>query len=194
MIGVILLAAGASTRLGTPKQLLNYKGTTLLGFVLDTAEKVTDKIVIVLGAHAEPIQKSLGARKAGVVINANWKEGMGSSIRCGVQAMQQVQPAVDGIIILVCDQPYISPDLLQELINKKKVSGKKIIASAYNGTNGVPALFDSYFFPALLLLKGQEGAKKIIQQHPDDLETIDFANGNTDIDTVDDYERLRAKE
>jgi molybdenum cofactor cytidylyltransferase len=194
MIGVILLAAGESARLGKPKQLLKYKESTLLEFVLNVATAVSEKVVLVLGANAEAIQKSLGKRNVTVVINEEWEEGMSSSICCGVSAIQRSQPAVEGVIILVCDQPYVSAELLQDLIAKHATTGKKIIASAYNNTIGVPALFDKTFFPGLMSLKGQEGAKKIIQQHPGEVATIAFPNGTIDIDTMEDYEKLRGKE
>ena len=193
MIGIILLAAGASARMGTPKQLLKYKGSTLLQLVLDTATAAGGKVVVVLGAYAETIQQQLNRRMAQVVENTNWQQGMSSSIRCGLEALLKSDPAMEAVIILVGDQPYISADLLQKLIAKWAVTGKKIVASTYNGTRGVPALFDTTFFPALLSLNGQEGAKKLVQQYPEEVATVDFPGGAIDIDTVEDYEMLRDK-
>lgn len=192
MVGVILLAAGASERLGTSKQLLAYKGTTLLQYVLNTIKAVDLKpVVLVLGAKAWEIKQSVGTAGLEIVQNDEWQEGMSSSIRKGIETLTTIQPGVDGVVIMVCDQPFVSPSLLQTLLNKRLASGKKIIASRYGHSAGVPVLFDKTFFPLLSSLKGQEGAKKIIQQHPNDVETVDFAEGDIDIDTAADYEKLK---
>jgi molybdenum cofactor cytidylyltransferase len=189
--GLILLAAGASSRLGTPKQLLPYGGTTLLQHMVQlAAEAFSPQVVVVLGANAGLLEPSLAGTAALVVRNALWEEGMASSIRCGLTALLGLNPGVEGAIFMVCDQPFVSPDLLNELITAHAQTGKGIIACRYGHTLGTPALFDKNFFPQLLQLEGPEGARKIIKQHPASVAAVAFALGAVDIDTPEDWERI----
>jgi len=193
--GLVLLAAGSSNRLGQPKQLLLYKERTLLEYMIQTASaSLCREVLVVLGANSEEILAGIEKTQASIVHNKDWGEGMASSIRCGLAALATNFSSIDGVIFMVCDQPFVSTDLLNSLINKRLATGKSIIASAYNNTIGIPALFDKSFFPELLLLKGQEGAKKIIMQHGAAVETIPFPMGYMDIDTVEDYEKIKNKE
>jgi molybdenum cofactor cytidylyltransferase len=194
MVGVILLAAGGSKRLGTPKQSLLYKGETLLQHALKEALQVSRQVVVVLGAGADELKQELINPGVQLVINAEWEEGMASSIRNGLLSLLRSHPMIEAALVMVCDQPFVSAAVLQQLVNERLTSGKKIIASSYEQVKGVPVLFDKSFFPSLLALKGQEGAKKIIQQHSDEVATVAFPKGNIDIDTMEDYERLKHRD
>ena len=189
--GIILLAAGQSARLGKPKQLLNYKGKTLLAHSLQIAiETQLQPIVTVLGANLDILKESIEPTNTTIVINQEWSEGMASSIRCGMEELVKIAPSIAGVIIMVCDQPYVTAKLLTDLVEKHEDSSKPIIASRYNNNIGTPALFDKTIFALLLSLKGDSGAKKIMKSNPDWVETVNFPFGEIDIDTSLDYELL----
>jgi molybdenum cofactor cytidylyltransferase len=189
--GIILLAAGQSARLGKPKQLLKYKGKTLLEHSLQIAiETKLQPIVTVLGANADLLKKSIEPSNTEIVINQAWSEGMASSIRCGMEELIRINPTIAGIIIMVCDQPYVTVKLLTDLVEKHEHSSKPIIASSYKNNIGTPALFDKTIFALLLSLKGDSGAKKIMKSNPDWVEKVNFPFGEIDIDTTGDYDLL----
>lgn len=193
--GIIILAAGESKRLGNPKQLLSFDGNTLLARVAITAcELMKYPVIAVLGAHAEKISPTLNIPGLNVVNNNDWQEGMASSIRKGLTSMVELYPQVDGIIILVCDQPYLSHDLIKALIEAQHNAGLPAAAAAYNGKLGTPALFHKSLFSALMLLSGDKGARKILEQMREDVVEVDFEMGDVDIDTQADYERLLNKD
>jgi molybdenum cofactor cytidylyltransferase len=190
-IGVILLAAGSSSRLGTPKQLLQYEDETLLQHSLQVARASNvNPIVVVLGAKAELIMSRIDVGSSIVVINDKWQEGMASSIRCGINSLLKESPGIEGAILMVCDQPFIYPDLLLQLITKQQLTGKPIITSSYADTFGPPTLFHKTIFSELLQLKGDVGAKSILRLHASELEFISFPEGVIDIDTDADYQKL----
>ncbi|WP_207510402.1 nucleotidyltransferase family protein [Longitalea luteola] len=190
---IIILAAGASTRLGQPKQLLPWQGTTLLRHAVETALAVATNPVVITGANAEHLATAVDAGRAKIVYNPDWQEGIASSIRCGLQALLNRTPEPDQVIFMVCDQPFVTPELLLELINERQNTGKSIVASAYDGTLGIPALFDRTMFPQLLELQGDTGAKQLIKNNLDDTATVLFPQGNIDIDTLGEYEGLIEK-
>jgi molybdenum cofactor cytidylyltransferase len=191
-VGLILLAAGPSTRLGEPKQTLLYEGQTLLLRAVQTAlESPCDPVLVVLGANAETIRPELDELPVQVILNPDWPEGMASSIRRGITALTEKHPDIDSAIIMVCDQPFVNCALLHELVQQKREHGHGIIACAYKDTLGTPALFDKQFFPELLALQGQEGAKKLLFQHAEVVTSIPFPLGTYDIDTPQDYEALQ---
>jgi len=190
MTGLIILAAGCSSRLGEPKQNLVYEDKTLLQRAIDAANgSGCDPIIVVLGANADAIVPVIsGQDDILIVINPEWEEGIASSIRTGLAEIEK-DDRVSNVIIMLCDQPFVDAALLQKLIRAKQ-SDKNIVACSYAGTIGVPALFDRILFVKLLKLQGQDGAKKILKDHPDDMATIEFDKGNIDIDTKDDYDQL----
>jgi molybdenum cofactor cytidylyltransferase len=193
--GIIIPAAGESKRLGSPKQLLSIDGSTLLARVAKTAcELMTYPVIAVLGAHAEKISPTLNIPGITVVNNEDWQEGMASSIRKGLTSMVELYPQVDGIIILVCDQPYLSHDLIKALIEAQHNAGLPAAAAAYNGKLGTPALFHKSLFSALMLLSGDKGARKMLEQMRENVVEVDFEMGDVDIDTQADYERLLNKD
>lgn len=187
---IVILAAGASSRLGRPKQLLPWQGKTLLQHAVQTALTITTRPVVVTGANADQLVAGLNHTQVHVVFNPDWEQGIASSIRCGLQALLDRTPSPDQVIFMVCDQPFVSAGLLLEIINERQESNKSIVASAYGGTLGIPALFDKSLFPQLLDLQGDTGAKKIIQQHPDEVASVPFKEGEFDIDTEGEYRKL----
>ena len=190
-IGVIILAAGASSRLGTPKQLLQYAGKTLLQQSLQVAvDSIARPVIVVLGADADHIKKETDFSSALAIVNADWEEGMASSIRSGINALLKIDPLAEGAVLMLCDQPYTTSALVNELVAVHQNTGKAIVASSYSDTLGVPALFHKSIFPELLQLEDDLGAKGIIQQHAKDTEVVAFSKGNVDIDTEADYQKL----
>ena len=133
--------------------------------------------------------RSKQARQS-VVENKEWKKGMASSLITGLKTLLQQRVAVDGVIFMVCDQPFVSAIVLNNLINTYKETGKPIVASNYGEAIGPPAFFHQSFFTELMQLKGDEGAKKIIQQHKEEVATILFPQGRIDIDRKEDYEKF----
>lgn len=190
--GIIILAAGTSSRLGTPKQLLIYKGKTLLQHILEIATDVNaGTVVAVLGANGDLILKEIVlSKKYHMVINDSWSEGIASSIRCGLNTLLQLNPTCNGAIFAVCDQPYITATLLNDLIKTQQETGKYIAACSYADTLGTPVLFHKKLFPELLKLEGDNGAKKIIKKYPGSVVSFLFPEGKVDIDTSADYEKL----
>ncbi|PSL47797.1 molybdenum cofactor cytidylyltransferase [Chitinophaga niastensis] len=189
--GIIILAAGASQRLGTPKQQLLFQNKSLLQNVVHTAQQTGGSpVIVVLGAYATQISQQLITEEVTVTVNPNWPVGMAGSIKTGLQQLLRIAPHVSSAFLLTCDQPFINPALLQNMHALKTTSGKGIVACSYNNTIGTPVLFDKTYFPLLQLLSGQEGAKIILQQHPHHVATLDFPQGAIDIDTSSDYERL----
>ena len=189
--GIVILAAGKSSRLGSPKQLLSYKGRSLVQHAADAAiSSGIGKVIVVTGARADLVGNELENYQVDLLYNENWEEGMASSISCGVKYFEEMKPEVDGILFMVCDQPYVSSEILKELILKQKETGMPISACKYDGVIGTPALYHKSIFPELKTLQGDTGARKIINQHADSVTTISFLSGKTDIDTADDYKNL----
>jgi len=189
---ILVLAAGRSARMGTPKQLLTYKGKSLLRHTLDEALLTgCESVFVVLGSNRDTIRKELGELQVDIIDNTGWEEGMASSIRCGLEYMQTTRLVKDTVNILVCDQPFITRDLLNQLLAKHLATGKPLIASSYEGVYGTPALFHRSFFPALMELNGDKGAQSIITANKAELATVEFPRGMTDIDTEEDYELLK---
>lgn len=188
---IILLAAGSSKRLGQPKQLLTYQGKSFLqNMVLAAIDSQWSPILVVLGANAESIRPTIIEKEVNIVINPDWEEGIASSIRCGITALEKINPVADAAILMVCDQPYLTAALLNDLVSSQQKTGKPIVAAEYEGVKGTPVLFHKTFFPELLLLKGDRGAGKILQQRPDLVAAVPFSLGAIDIDTMDNYKKL----
>ena len=187
--GIIILAAGSSSRLGRPKQNLVFKGKTLLQRAVETAlASVCDTVVVVLGASADVILQSIINYPITIVQNDKWEEGMASSVRAGISELTKIIPNAQSAILLLCDQPFMDTYLLNHLILSKTRKG--ITVCCYNETVGPPALFDAIYFDDLLLLKGAEGAKKVIQKYPENVSEIPFPKGSIDIDTIEDFEKI----
>jgi molybdenum cofactor cytidylyltransferase len=190
-IAAILLAAGSSSRLGRPKQLLQYDGQTLLQRSLEAANTSSlSPVILVLGADAETIQQQLHSIDVHVAVNANWKEGMASSIRLGIENLKNISSSAEGAIIMMCDQPFVTASLLNSLVDSHNNTGKPVVTCSYADTYGPPTFFHKSIFPELLQLKGDIGARSIVKQHADEVEAVVFPEGDVDVDTEADYERL----
>ena len=192
-IGIIILAAGESVRMGEPKQLLAYRGGTLLHHAIETALTLPGTpVIVVLGAHAARIRAQV--RDPGVFIteNPDWRTGMGGSIRAGLNALLTAHPGIAAALFLLCDQPLVSASHLGNLVATHERTGRAIVASEYGGVLGVPALFSRTLFPELLALNGTDGARQIIQTRRDQAMGITFQDGAIDIDTPAEYARLRS--
>jgi len=190
-IAAVILAAGESSRLGQPKQLLEFRGKTLVrGAVNAAIEANCSHVIVVTGdAHAE-IKNAVAATNAILVQNSQWREGVGTSIRAGIQHLIDNAPEIDAAVLLVCDQPFVDRDLVAGLIALHSETGKPIVASAYADTLGVPALFDHSIFQELLRLDGHSGAKTIILSNRARVAEFSFPKGDVDVDALDDVKRV----
>ncbi|MGM1056785.1 MAG: nucleotidyltransferase family protein [Bacteroidota bacterium] len=194
-IGVIILAAGSSSRLGYPKQLVEFKGVPLLQQSIDVAESLKfDTKILVLGAKEEEINKKINSRSFELVINENWEEGMSTSIRKGLSEALKLEKELEHILILLSDQPLITKEKIKELIEVQLKSKQQGTFSEYAGDVGVPAIFSREIFSELKKLKGDQGAKKLINNTGFQFGTVQFENGNFDVDTTADVELLKRME
>ena len=193
--GAVILAAGNSSRLGQPKQLLQFRGQTLVRRIVDAAcEADCSPIVVVIGSDKDKVARELERTNAVIVENVNWSDGIGTSIRSGVQRSLDVAPNVEAIVLLVCDQPLVDSHTIEQLIALGAKTKKAIVASSYAGTLGVPALFDRSCAEELLRLDDASGAKPIIFSNHDRVAEFPFPEGQIDIDMAADYEKLRLSE
>lgn len=191
--GILILAAGSASRMQQPKMLLPFGKGTILSHLLEETKAVQTKaICVVTGYYHMAMLPLLQIEPVLVVFNERWQEGMAGSIKTGLTALLEQHPELDTLMILVSDQPFITRTLLQQMIQTRETSGKGIVAAIYNGIKGTPVLFDKKYFYHLQELKGDKGAKSILQLVPDDMATVDFAEGEMDIDTPEDYERFCA--
>lgn len=185
----LVLAAGASTRLGRPKQLVLYRRLTLIEHVVNHAlEYCGAGIVVVTGAYREQVNKALGALPVETIYNPDWREGMGSSVRTGVMRIDRDCRA---IMLMLCDQPTISRADLSSLVNAWTSRPEHIAAAEYAGTWGVPAIFPKSFREDLLCLSGEQGAKRIINGAPC-ISTVKIPSAEFDVDTPDDLGTLNS--
>ncbi len=201
-VGVIILAAGASTRMGAAKQLLPFRGRPLILNALDQAlGSAADAVFLVLGANAEAIgdvmsatTASLAAVKGSVhphlVQNPDWEQGMGTSVQAGMKAAQTAD--LDAVILMLGDQPLISPQFLNDLIAAHLLTGKPLVAARYGGTAGVPALFAEELFADLLATPPAAGCKRLIEANAAQAHFIDCPEGELDIDTPEDLAKANA--
>ena len=191
-IGVVILAAGSSSRLGYAKQLVEFNGKSLLQHAIDVSDSLEfDTKILVLGARKEKIESEIDRKGYEIVMNENWEEGMGSSIRDGVLRSQELLNNLDHILILLSDQPFVSKERIEELIQVQLDKNSQATFSEYSGDIGVPAIFSAEVFHDLKELKGDQGAKKLIHDQNLDYEIVKFEKGNFDVDTVEDVELLK---
>jgi molybdenum cofactor cytidylyltransferase len=184
----ILLAAGESSRLGSPKQLLHWRDRPLLAHSIQQARAVlSERVIVVLGANSDAIKTAVDLNTVTTIANPDWQQGIASSIRAGVQALPDTATAA---LILLCDQPLINADHLQSLLNRWNDKQNYIVASQYPNSVGVPALFPAEYFPQLLALTGDKGAKSLLTKFADKLLTISLPEAELDIDSVADFDYL----
>lgn len=191
-VAAILLAAGASRRLGQPKQLLSYRGETLLNRSIRVAsESGASPVLAVLGAHFSDIAASIPPQTAMIIHNDRWQEGMSTSIEAGLRALDAIAPTPTGVLLMNCDQPRLTADHLRSLLAAFSAQASAVIvASSYAGVLAVPAIFPREAFPLLGALHGDKGARTIIEHAPCPVISIGFEGGNVDIDSPEDLSLL----
>ncbi len=191
-VAAVILAAGASRRLGQPKQLLDYRSETLLGRAIRMADEAgATPVLAVLGAHFEPIRNSIRSTKAIAVHNDRWSQGIASSIHAGLRALDVCAPEVAGALLMSCDQPRLTVDHLRLLVESfTSQASPAIAASSYAGVVGVPAVFPRDAFGHLRLLRGDKGARSVIERPPCPVVTVEFIGGEVDIDSPQDLALL----
>jgi molybdenum cofactor cytidylyltransferase len=181
--------------MGSPKQTLQFRGKSLLRrAVLAALDAGCSPVVVVTGAHSELSRRELDGLAVREVLNTLWETGMASSIRVGVEGLISANPDVNAVVLLLCDQPHVTADIINGLVAAHRSTAKPIIASTYGGSFGVPALFSRTLFVELMQLEGRSGAKEIIKRHASEAHLLPFPNGEVDVDTPDDFSRLIAKD
>ncbi len=186
-----MLAAGASRRLGFPKQLVRQNEKSLLEHTFELTSNLNlNARLVVLGANADEIKASLQFGEFETLENRNWNSGMAGSIKVGLQQIIDKHPDTSATLILVCDQPLLTTEVLENMIDNY-ISGSPIVACKYDEVIGVPVLFDQSYFPELLELQGDQGARQILNKYEQDASFVDFPDGSFDIDTQEDLEKLR---
>ena len=192
--GAVILAAGESARMGTPKQLLVVDGQPLVLRAVEAAlASAAWPVVVVLGAHAEKIRPVLARHPVLIADNPAWSEGMASSIRIGVTTLQQFSRALNGALVALCDQPAFSVDVIAQLVATQRTTGRSIVAAHYSGRNGAPALFLREHFSALTAMTGEEGARVLLNGDPTEIASVDLPGLALDLDTPADYATLQAR-
>jgi 4-nitrophenyl phosphatase len=191
-IAAVVLAAGASTRFGRPKQLADWQGSPLVMHVVSIAQRAgLAPVVVVLGSHAEAVGAAL--RGAGpdveTVMNWNWERGLSTSIQTALMALE---PGVDAAVFLQCDQPLVTPELLRALTGRFRATEAAIVHPVHAGKRFSPALFARQLFPELARLSGDVGGRELIVAHAGEVERVEVADPDAlaDVDTPEEYERL----
>jgi molybdenum cofactor cytidylyltransferase len=186
---VIVLAAGAATRFGSPKQLAQLNGRPLLHLAVARAVEVAGgSVTVVLGANAAQLAPLLRHTGASVVINRDWAEGMGSSVRAGVA---RIPAAADGALLMLADQPAVTAVDLRRLVDTWRRQTRCIVAAQYAGTAGVPAIFAREDFAALGALRGDAGARALLKRAGDRVVRVPLPGAAIDIDTPEDLLKLQ---
>lgn len=191
-IVILILAAGPSHRFGKPKQLLEYKGKTIIENAIDSAvHSNVGPVIVVTGANYAKVEKVIKKDPAvKVVHNTSWTKGMSSSIQKGLNSARKSFPNLYGILILLCDQPLITSDYIVDMVRSHYSYGKKIIASGYGGSYGVPVFFHKTVFGYLDKIKNSEGAKSVISNLKQDVHVIPNPDAEFDVDTPESYKLL----
>src|SRR6266403_3150091 len=190
-IGALILAAGESSRRGQPKQLMQFRGKSLVRRMVYAAKKARcSPIVVVIGSDREEVERELKAEGAIIVENENWRLGIGTSIRAGMRRLIDNAPTLEAVVLLVCDQPFVNARTIARLIARREKTKRAIVASRYANTLGVPALFDRSCFQELAALDNATGAKTVILSNRERVTEFPFPEGRLDIDTLEDYQKL----
>ena len=193
-VGAVILAAGSSSRMGTPKQTLQFEGNSLLRrATLAALDAGCSPVVVVTGAHAELCRREFDRLDVREAFNVDWETGMASSVRTGIEHLVNMDAGIAAAVLLLCDQPHVSADVISGLLEARRATGKQVIASSYGGSFGVPALFSKCLFNELTQLEGRSGAKEIIKRHASEAHFLPFPEGGVDVDTPDDFSRLIKK-
>jgi molybdenum cofactor cytidylyltransferase len=194
-VGAVVLAAGSSSRMGRPKQTLRFRDESLLRrAALAALGAGCRPVIVVTGAHAELSGRELEGLDVRQALNNLWETGMASSIRAGVEALSAADPHAAAAVLMLCDQPHVTSEVINGLVAAHRATGKAVVASEYDGGFGAPALFDRALFPELARLEGAAGAKEVIRRHAAEAHFLPFRGGEVDVDTPDDFSRLTAND
>lgn len=192
-VAAVVLAAGGSTRMGTPKQLLIVRGKPMLRRVSEAVCAIgLEQVVVVIGAHKDVVMEALDGLPATVVVNEDWLRGLSSSLRAGIGALR---PEVEATLVVLADQPALTPELLNTLVDRYRATGAPIVAPVHKGKRGNPVLFDRALFPELMEVEGDRGGRMLLKRHQKELEQVETKDPAVlmDIDTWQDYERLAGR-
>ncbi|MFL6414060.1 MAG: NTP transferase domain-containing protein [Bryobacteraceae bacterium] len=190
-VAAVVLAAGAATRMGTLKQLLSYRGRTLIQHAIDQALQAQfDPVVVVVGAESAAVRSAVASQKTAIVENSYWQRGMGSSISAGVRWLQNERTESAAVAILLGDQPLVTASHLREMRTRLHQVAADAIAAEYSGTLGVPAFFKRNLFTALSELPAGAGARQLLRQPGLKVEPFPLPEAASDIDTPTDYKSL----
>jgi molybdenum cofactor cytidylyltransferase len=190
-IACVVLAAGGSTRLGHPKQLIPFRGQSLVRRSVEVAvQSKLGPVVVVLGAAAKLVEVELAGLCVHFVSNKAWESGIGSSLSLGITLAETLRPKVSAALVTLCDQPKVTSEALQSLASQYFTTGKAVVASSYSGTLGVPALFDWAYFEDLKRLDPLKGAKPLLRALGDQVAVWAVPEASTDIDTAEDWEKF----
>ena len=189
-MAAVVLAAGGASRMGRPKQLLCWRGESLVRRAARAAlEAGCRPVVVVTGAAAPAVEAELRELDVCAVRNPAWQEGLGTSIARGVDEILGAG-APDGLLVMLADQPLASTDVLRALIDAFDGSPCGLVASGYGGGAGVPALFGRDHLAALQRRQGDRGARALFESAGGALRVVPFEDGAIDVDTPADYDRL----
>lgn len=181
--------------MGGPKQTLRFRGESLLRrAALAALGAGCRPVVVVTGAHAEQSRRELGGLAVREAFNPHWETGMASSVRAGVEGLVGANHEVAAAVFLLCDQPHVTAEVISGLVTAYRSTGCPVVASAYGGGFGVPALFAAALFAELARLEGAAGAKQVIKRHASEAHFLSFPGGEVDVDTPDDFSRLTAQD
>lgn len=192
-VGAVILAAGSSSRMGSPKQVLQFGGMSLLRrAVLAALGAGCFPVIVVTGAHAELSRRELDGLDVREAFNPRWETGMASSIAVGLEGLIGADADAAAAVFLLCDQPHVTAGVIAGLAEAHRITRKPVIASTYGGSFGVPALFDRSLFAELGRLAGGAGAKQVIERYAAQAHFLPFQGGEVDVDTREDFSRLIA--
>jgi molybdenum cofactor cytidylyltransferase len=181
--------------MGVPKQTLRFRGQSMLRrAALAALAAGCRPVVVVTGAHAEQSRGELGGLNVIEVVNALWETGMASSVRAGVEGLVGAAPGAVAAVLMLCDQPHVTAEVVSGLVAAHRATGSAVVASVYGGGFGAPALFGRALFTELALLEGAAGAKQVIKRHAAEAHLLPFRGGEVDVDTPDDFSRLTAED
>lgn len=190
-ICIVLLAAGNSSRFGSPKLLSPMGDSNLMAHAAQAALQTGQRLLVVTGAYVEKISAALAGIEARLVHNSHWQEGMGTSIATGFNHLLRHADDFDAAIVCPADMPLVGATQFQRLIDAHRQSPQRIIVSEFGEAQGPPCLFPRQYFGQLAQLRGPQGARTLLKEHQTEIDSVAMPEAATDIDTPDDYAQLQ---